>query len=355
MMPQIGNNVLAGILILALVSVLLYLLSPIMTPFLLAAFFAYLGNPLVNKLQRLRLPRLASVTIVFLILFIFNFLIVLLLIPLIQKQINTLVSLVPNAIVWLQNTILPWIVDHLGLDADTLNMDSIKTMVAENWTKAGGAANWVFKTALHSSTALLEWIAMSILIPVVTFYLLCDWHKVVSGIRNIIPPKARETIEPLAQECDSVLSAFIRGQLLVILALSLIYSIGLSIVGLPLGLMIGAIAGVLSLVPYLGSIVGIIIATVAAYVQLDSITSLFLVWGVFAVGHIIENFVLTPYLIGNRIGLHPVAVIFAVLAGGCLFGFMGVLLALPVAALLMVWIRFLYQRYRDSHLYHYGI
>jgi predicted PurR-regulated permease PerM len=212
-------------------------------------------------------------------------------------------------------------------------------------------AAWLWKSVLHSGFALIEWVAHLVLIPVVTFYLLRDWDKVVKGVRELLPRSSEPTIVKLATECDDVLSAFFRGQLLVMLSLATIYSIGLSLVGLQVGLMIGLIAGLLSLVPYLGFIVGIVTASIVAYVQFGTLSSLFLVWLVFMVGQVIESTFLTPNLVGNRIGLHPVAVIFSVLAGGTLFGFFGVLLALPVAAVIMVLLRFFYQRYCNSRLY----
>lgn len=351
-MQQISNNVLLGILVIVGLGFLLYFLSPILTPFLVGAFFAYLADPFVTRLERLRIPRIFSVIVIFFIMFALITILVLILIPLIQEQIDTLSMVIPNIINWLQDSGLPWIEDHLSLTKGTLNAASLKEMVAENWTKAGGMADAIFKTVLHSSGALMEWLVLLLLIPVVTFYLMCDWDKIAKGMRNLLPRRSEATIVKLTTECNSVLSAFFRGQLLVMLALGVFYSFALSMVGLTLSVIIGSIAGLMSLVPYLGSIVGIVVATVAAYVQFHDYTIVGIVWGIFALGHLLENAVLSPYLIGQRIGLHPVAVIFAVLAGGCLFGFIGVLLALPVAAMLMVWIRYLYLRYRSSQLYH---
>jgi predicted PurR-regulated permease PerM len=330
---------------------LFYFLAPVLTPFFVGGLLAYLIDPLVSQLQRWRIPRLISVVMVFFSMLMVLIFFILLLIPLIQEQIDVLFNIIPSMIVWLQNTALPWIMGHLNINIHSVNTDSVKAMILDNWTKAGGAADWLVKTILHSGRAVFEWAIMLVLIPVVTFYLLCDWERVMVGLRSLLPRAVEPIIVKLALECDGVLSAFFRGQLLVMLALSFFYSIGLSIVGLQISIVVGLIVGLMSIVPYLGPIVGIVIASIAAYVQTGDFAMVYLIWGVFALGHLLESTILTPYLVGNRIGLHPVVVIFAVLAGGTLFGFLGVLLALPVAAVLMVWVRYLFGRYRQSLLY----
>lgn len=334
-----------------LVCYLIYLLRPVLTPFLTAALLAYLANPLVNKLISFHIPRLLSITIVFLVFFATLVLLILLMIPLIERQINALVETIPAIFAWLQTSIVPWLKEHMGIQESGVNIDALKEMLLQYTAKAGGAVDWVLHKALESGFKLLEWITNIILIPVVTFYFLCDWDKVLNGLRSLLPRRIEPTVVSLLKECDTVLGAFFRGQFLVMIALALVYSVGLSIIGLQLGLLIGLIAGLLSIVPYLGFIVGIIAASIAAFVQFGSYTSVLLVWLVFVIAHVIDNVFLTPKLIGDRIGLHPIAVIFAILAGGSIFGFVGVLLALPVAASLMVWLRYLYQQYHKSKLY----
>jgi predicted PurR-regulated permease PerM len=330
---------------------LLYLLDPILTPFFVGALLAYLTDPAVKKLARLGVPRLVSVVTVFFLLFAAIGLLILLFVPLVQRQIAALVLAIPNMVAWVQNTIVPWVTTHLGIDAELVNVDALKNMLVQNWSDASKVANWVIVEALHSGIRIAEWLMNLLLIPVVTFYLLCDWDLVIRGVRNLLPRQWEPVIVMLVTECDSVLSAFFRGQLLVMLALSIFYSVGLTLLGLQIGVIIGLIAGITGVVPYLGFILGMIVSSIAAVVQFSSITSVILVIAVFVLGHIIEHVYLTPKLVGNRIGLHPVAVIFAVLAGGKLFGFIGVLLALPVAAVIMVWVRYLYQQYRSSPLY----
>ncbi len=338
------------IILLVITAIGLYFLSPVLTPFLAAAILAYLVDPLVRVLTWLRVPRLLSVIIVFLTSLFVIVLLFLLLVPLIENQILVLIEVIPSIIAWLQDTIVPKLKEYFGIQ-QLVNIDTFKATLAENWTKAGGIASWLWKSIMHSSFALIEWCADLILIPVVTFYLLRDWNIVLNGIRNLLPRKIEPTVVKLAKECDSVLSEFFRGQLLVMLSLGVIYSIGLSFVGLKIGIMIGLIAGLLSIVPYLGFIIGISSASIAAIVQFGTFSEVLSVWIVFMIGQAIESTLLTPNLVGDRIGLHPVAVIFAVLTGGTLFGFFGVLLALPAAAVVMVLIRFLNQHYRQSKLY----
>ena len=203
-----------------------------------------------------------------------------------------------------------------------------------------------------SSLAFLGWLANMLLIPVVTFYLLRDWDILVAKLRGLLPRKNEALTVQLIGECHEVLGAFMRGQLLVMLALGIVYAAGLMAIGLELGLLIGLLAGLASLVPYMGFIVGIGAALVAGLFQFGpDFFLLFAIVAVFGIGQLLESTLLTPLLVGDRIGLHPVAVIFAILAGGQLFGFTGVLLALPVAAVIMVLLRHLHQMYKESNMY----
>jgi predicted PurR-regulated permease PerM len=190
-----------------------------------------------------------------------------------------------------------------------------------------------------------------VLIPVITFYLLRDWDELVIKVHDLFPRRMASIVGKLAAEADTVLGAFLRGQFYVMLALGLIYSIGLLLIGLDLALPIGMIAGLISFVPYMGAVVGIGMACIAAMLQFQDVMYLVSVLIVFAIGHSLESMLLTPWLVGNKIGLHPVAVIFAVLAGGQLFGFLGVLLALPVASVIMVLLRHIHERYTFSGFY----
>lgn len=330
---------------------LIYLLSPVLTPFFAGALLAYLLNPAVGALQKFRLPRVFCVSIVFFILMTLIVLMLFILVPMIENQIFALLNSIPDMLGWIENTVTPWVSHKINNHQELIDVTSLKSMLTSTVSKVGTMAETVVSTALHSGMVLMEWTLNLILIPVVTFYLLCDWKPFLKGFDNILPRHIEPTVVALIKECDAVLSEFFRGQLLIILILAVYYSMGLTIVGLQVGIIIGTIAAVLSLVPYLGFIVGLLTATIAAYVQTSSMSLVMMVTVVFIIGHILENMVLTPNLIGHRIGLHPVVVIFAVLAGGSLFGFSGVLLALPAAAVIMVLLRFLHSKYRRSDLY----
>ena len=336
---------------LVLLGWLVYLLAPILTPFAVAAALAYLGDPLVDRLENWKLSRTIAVVVVFLVMSLLLVVAILIAVPLLERQIEGLVERLPRYLSWLRETALPWVEQRVGLDTDTLALERLVNLVLDNWQQAGGIAAAVGQHLTKSGLALVGLVVNLTLIPVVTFYLLRDWDRLIAAIDDMIPRKYKREVSRLARQSDSVLGAFLRGQLLVMLGLGLIYAIGLSILGLEFGFLIGIIAGLLSFVPYLGTIVGVLIAVIVAVVQFQDILHPALVLGVFGIGQALEGSVLTPWLVGDKIGLHPVAVIFAVMAGGQLFGFLGILLALPVAAVLMVLIREAYSRYKGSRMY----
>ncbi len=339
---------LAGALLLG---VLLYLLAPILTPFLIAAALAYLGDPLVDRLEARRWPRTAGVALVFAVLLVLLLAGMLLLVPVLEHQISTVVAKWPAYVDWMQFTLLPWLTRTVGIDASNLNLTQFKQTLLAHWRDAGGFATLLFSSASSSGLALLGWLANLVLIPVVTFYLLRDWDVLVAHIRELLPRKIEATVVRMASQADVVLGAFLRGQLLVMATLAGVYTLGLWIVGLEVALLIGLIAGLVSFVPYLGFITGIALASIAAYLQFQEWTPLAWVALVFGIGQMLEGMLLTPLLVGDKIGLHPVAVMFAVMAGGQLFGFVGVLLALPTAAVIMVLLREVHRRYLNSTLY----
>lgn len=321
---------------------LIYYLSPILMPFVLGALFAYVSNPLVINLMHFRLSRMVASIIVFFALFFCFIVFILLLIPVIQKQLFALSLQLPNIITWMEekiNSVLAY------FDLKYINVINFKNILTEKVMISGSMASWV----VSSGKALFESVLSLILIPIVTFYLLRDWDEIFKNIRDSLPNNIKPTIVRLSKECDAVLGAFFRGQLLVMLILGIFYSIALTIFGLQLGVVIGILVGLTNIVPYLGLIIGLTIATIAALVQFGTITSVLWIVLIFAVGHLLENFYLTPKLIGTRIGLHPIVVIFAILAGGTLFGFFGILLALPVAAMIMVLLRHIHHVYFHKH------
>ncbi len=334
--------------------ILLYLLAPVLTPFVIAAVLSYIGDPLVDWLVSKKIPRVAAVSLVFLSLTLLAVLSLFILIPLIENQIVILINKVPAYADWIQKTILPVLNEKLGESKIKFDLNVLQESLKSNWQSAGGIVAQVLGSITRSGLALFTGIANLTLVFIVSFYLLRDWDYLIEGIRQLLPKSKEKIISSIALQSDQVLGAFFRGQLLVVLALTLVYSIGLSIIGLELAILIGLLAGVVSFVPYLGFIIGILVAGIAAIMQFQDASYLLYVFIVFGVGQALEGMVLTPILVGDKIGLHPVAVIFAILAGGQLFGFFGILCALPVAAVLAVIIRHMHQQYKESSLYNNG-
>lgn len=329
-----------GLALLVLTGFLVYWLRPILTPFLAGALLAYLGNPLASRLQRIGLNRTVSVSLVFLALTAITVAVALMLIPLVGRQIGMLQSQLPAMIEWAQTQALPWLEAAMGIDASLLDLNVIRDTLSTHWQSTGNVVAGVVQRVTQSGFALAGALASLALIPVVAFYLLRDWNNVLAASLALVPGAWRDTVAGLARECDEVVGAFLRGQLLVMISLGLFYALGLWLVGIQLGLLIGLLSGLAAVVPYLGFIVGIAAATLATLFQFnDWLLPLVLVWGVYGAGQMLESVVFTPLFVGDRIGLHPVVVIFAVLAGGQLFGFAGVLLALPIAAVIAVLLR----------------
>lgn len=334
-----------------LVAGLLYLLAPILSPFLIAALLAYISDPLVDRLETWRLTRTQAVVVVFSLLFVGIALILLLLIPLLETQIGAFTRVLPTYVDWVTHNIFPWLALRFGVDLTMLNLEQLKTILGAHWQQAQGLATSVVAYVSKSGALVAGWLANLALLPIVTFYMLRDWNKFMASLHDLLPRSIEPTVTALASDVDGVLKAFLRGQLSVMLSLGMVYITGLWLTGLEFALLIGLLAGVLSVVPYLGIVVGIVTASVAMLVQTQDFTRLIPVAAVFVVGQVLEGMVLTPWLVGDRIGLHPVAVIFAILAGGQLFGFLGILLALPVAAVLAVLVRRARQHYQESEFY----
>ncbi len=326
--------------------VLLRLLGPVLTPFLLSALLAYIASPLVAWLERRHVPRVFGVVIAFALLAAILVGLVGGLIPELQKQMGAFAARMPGYMVVVQKRWLPWISRIIG-GPPHLDMNALKKALAQHWRDVGSIAGLFLGYVGRSGASLAGVVLDVVLVPVVTFYLLRDWDRILARVPAILPETSRAAAVAFARETDRVLSALLRGQLSVMLALSAVYSVGLWFVGVELALPIGLLAGVASFVPYLGFLTGLVTAGLAAWLQFQHVSVLVWVAVVFGIGQALESMVLTPHLIGGRIGLHPVAVIFAIMAGGQLFGFMGVLLALPGAAVLLVASRYVLAR-RDQ-------
>lgn len=340
---------LMGLIVLSAL-VLLYVFSPVLQPFYIAAFLAYMGNPLVERLQQWHISRTVAVLIIFLLGIILLVLLGLILVPLLVKQLNIAINKIPDAIDWIQTSGLPWLTQHLKNDLQ-IDVGNLKTTLIHSVKDNQDTIAHLAKKLSQSGLSVIGSIVDIILIPVVTFYLLNDWHKMVPGIRRLLPRSIEPTVTHLTSTYNEILSAFLRGQLLIMFILACYYSLGLWITGLQTALLIGLSAGLLSIIPYLGFAVGIVIAAIAAYVQFHAWMPVIYVLIVFGVGQVLEGMILTPLLVGDKTGLNPVTVIFAILAGGHFFGLVGALIAVPVAAGIMVLIRFGVERYFMSHFY----
>ncbi len=334
-----SNRPLFGLLLAAVAGYLIYALSPILTPFLIAAILAYMCDPLVDRFEARGHSRTTGTVLVMLGLLLLFLLLVAILIPLVQAQVRHLMQQFPLLLDWSRTTLLPWLNATFGID---IAQDQAQLL---EWLRGHMAELSQLTAYLPNLTdgglILLGFVTNALLIPLVAFYLLRDWEKTMANIAEWLPPSLRPTIEGLALEIDAVLSEFIRGQLSVIAIMILFYSLGLWLAGLQYALAVGLIAGVLVFVPYLGVVVGVFLGTLAALTQGASLVDLLFIWGVFAAGQLLEGMVITPWLVGDRVGLHPVAVIFALMAFGQLFGFFGLLLAIPASAALLVALRHL--------------
>ena len=331
---------------------LLWLLAPVLTPFAIAAMLGWLGDPLVDRIQRAGRSRNVAVSMVFTVMVLVLVLVLVILVPLIERQIATLITSMPRYRDWVLLTAIPWLESQSRIEiSQWLDFNHIVELVRSNWERAGGVATTLLGYLSRSGFALLALFANLVLLPVLTFFFLRDWDMLVARVAALIPRTHLPVASRLARESSDVLGAFLRGQFLVMIILGVLYGLGLWAVGLDLGILIGIIAGLLTFVPYLGPASGIILGCIAALVQFGDWEHIAGVLVVFGIGQVIESYWLTPKLVGDRIGLHPVAVIFAVLAGGQLFGFLGMLLALPVAAVANVLLRYAEQRYTHSRLY----
>jgi len=322
---------------------LLYLLAPVLTPFIAAALLAYIGDPLADRLQKFRLPRTLAVATVFLITFLFLALLFLLVGPLIRQQIATLFASLPSIVSQIEQVWLPGVAEFFDLElGDDVGLGAF---LAQYKDMAGSWGGTLLSSVTSTGSMLAAAVLSLFLIPILTFYLLRDWDSIISHIAALLPSSQRETIVELARQTDEILGAFLRGQLMVMFALAVIYSLGLTLVGLEFAIAIGVVSGLVSFVPYLGFVFGIGIASLTVVLEPNPLLHLIGVVATFTIAQMFEGSFLTPKLVGDKIGLHPVLIIFAIAAGGQLFGFFGILLALPAAAVLSVLVRFAYDRY----------
>lgn len=349
MKVSLGGVLLLGSVVVALL--LLNVLSPMMTPFFLGALLAYLGDPWVDRLERWRIGRGLASGLVFLAIALLVAVTLMLFIPALAHEATELLKGLPATLVWLQARLAPLLTPWIGVDAGGMDVRGLAEEYLGDWEQSSDVLGYLLGQLTASGKAIFGGVMTLALTPVVAFYLMRDWDSIIERLDNLIPRSQLVVIRSLVRAGDDMLAAFIRGQLLVMIFLGLFYSIGLGLLGVEMALIIGLVAGLASVVPYLGFILGLALASLTAAYQFQDWLHPAYVLGIFLVGQILEGSVLTPWLVGDKIGLHPVAVIFAVLAGGQLFGFSGVLLALPVTAVLMVLVRFSLQQYLQSQWY----
>jgi predicted PurR-regulated permease PerM len=334
--------------------VLIWLLGDVLLPFVAGMAIAYLCNPLTNRLERLRIPRWLGALIVITLVILFFVLLILLIVPVIAAELTAFIQDLPTYISKLQALISdpsrPWLSRLLGerfAGADT----SAGELVAQ-----GAALATAFLGKVWSGgTAVIALFSLLVITPVVAFYFIVDWPRIVAGLERLVPRSQHATVLKLARETDAAIAGFVRGQTLVCLVLGVLYAAALSAVGLNFGLLIGLLSGLISFIPYVGSVTGFVLATVVAVAQFwPEWIWIVAVVAIFLIGQFIEGNILVPKLVGESIGLHPLWLMFALFAFGYLFGFLGLLLAVPLAAAVGVLVRFAVDRYLHSPIYKNG-
>lgn len=335
---------------------LMWVLNDILLPFVVGMVVAYFLDPVVVRLQRARMSRTMATTLVTIVAVLVAVGVVMAILPPLFGQIQSLITKAPEYIVKALGRIQPLLEplrDRLGLDP--LSMHDLQSEATQWAGKGLAVAGGIAGALAERGVAIINLLGLLFITPVVTFYMLRDWEKLVAAIDNSLPLEHADTIRKLTAESNAAIAGFVRGQALVCLALGTFYGIGLTLVGLQFGLVIGLVAGAISFIPFVGTFVGGVMALGMALAQFPpDWIGVVKVAAVFVVGQMLEGNFLSPKLVGDRVGLHPVWIMFALLAGGSLFGFTGVLIAVPVAAVLGVVVRHFLARYRESALYRGG-
>lgn len=332
---------------------ILWLLNDILLPFVVGMVVAYFLDPIVARLQRFGLSRTMATTAVTVVAVLLAVGITMAILPPLFGQVEALIAKAPEYVVKASLRIQPLIEplrERLGMAP--LSVHDLQAQAAQWAGKGLAVAGGVASQVAEGGVAIINLLGLLFITPVVTFYMLRDWEKVLAAIDGALPLDHADTIRKLARESNAAIAGYVRGQALVCLCLGSIYAIGLSLAGLQFGLAIGLIAGAISFIPFVGTFVGAVMAIGMALVQFPpEWIGVVKVAAVFLLGQTLEGNVLSPKLVGDRVGLHPVWIMFALLAGGSLFGFVGVLIAVPTAAVIGVIVRHLIGRYRESAIY----
>ena len=330
---------------------LLWLLNDVLLPFVAGMALAYLLDPLVKRIQSLGVSRALAAVIIVVVFIAALVAVVIIVVPLLSEQLNGFIERLPSYIERVQRLVAEsnqtWLGRFVGerLPEAQQSLGGVASSAA-GWLAAFLASLW------SGGKALVSLISLVVITPIVAFYLLLDWDRMLAAVDNWVPRPHRETVRTLAREIDAAISGFVRGQALVCLILGIFYCISLMLVGLHFGFLIGITAAILGFAPYVGTVVGFLLATGVAVAQFwPHWTPIMIVGGIFIAGQLIEGNILQPYLVGKQIGLHPVWLMFALLAFAYLFGFVGLLVAVPVAAAIGVLTRFLLRQYLASSYY----
>lgn len=327
-----------------------YILRSVLLPFVAGIIIGYLLDPLTSKFTKLGLNRTLATFLVLFLVIITLVPALIILFGVIDEQLGRFITVVPQYIGSLIKKIEPLIIE-LQDRFPNLEPDKIKDYLRNNATNGLKLVGSVFRSVITGGFAFFNLLSLLLITPVVTFYMLRDWDKFIAKVDSLLPRSSKASIRQQAREIDRTLSGFIRGQFSVCVLLGTYYSLGLYFVGLELGVLVGFIAGLISFIPYVGSIVGFVVSLGIAFAQFDSLMPIIQVVIVFITGQFLEGNFLTPKLVGENVGLHPVWVMFALLAGGVLLGFLGLMIAVPVAAIIGVLIRHAIENYKKSSLY----
>jgi predicted PurR-regulated permease PerM len=339
---------------LTLLLIIIYYLRSVLTPIFLSFIIAYALNPAVDWLERKKIRRPLAVTTFFFAFFLMVFIAVLLLIPAIQQEVDFLLSGLPQYLRSFQEEGIPKLERMLGRDLPS-NFDEFLTrMIARFSNLSFDALKPLGSFALRVVSNLLDFIINLlnfILIPLFTFYFMRDYHKLKRIISDLVPVKNRNSSRSTFKEIDSILGNFIRGQITVCLILAVLYSIGLYFIDIDLAIVVGVFSGLLFIVPYMGTILGVVFSSLLALLKFGDLSHLIYVWGWFGFVQLLEGYYITPKLVGKKLGLHPMVVIVALLIGGKIMGLLGILLAVPITAVLKIFIKFFLQSYKNSSFF----
>lgn len=338
------------LVIFALFCVGVYVLRSVLLPFVAGIVLGYLFDPMASKLEKLHLSRSWATVMVFVIVILIAVPALVVLFSIIDSQLTVFVEAAPKYIGSFFKRIEP-LLHNLQEQFPSLEVNNLKAVFKDNMTSNMQLGGKILKGLINNGFALINLLSLLLITPVVTFYMLRDWDTFVKKVDNLLPRKSKASIREQFRQIDRALSGFIRGQLSVCLILGSYYSLALHFIGLELGLLVGFLAGLISFIPYVGSISGFVISIILAFAQFNDMVKVLEVVGIFAVGQFVEGNFLTPKLVGDNIGLHPVWVMFALLAGGVLLGFLGLMIAVPVAAIIGVLLRNAINNYKKSNLY----